>query len=351
MTEGVYHRLRKFLDDLPAGYPETPTGVEIKLLKKMFTPEDAELTMTLSREAESVETIAARTGLNQMDLAEKLEDLALKGLIFRVNDDGVKKYQAFQFLIGLYEFQLNRIDREFSELFEEFLPYFGMSMVPVKTKQLRVIPVDSSLPVKSTVAPYNQIRALVEEQSLMAVAQCLCRKEQGLLGAPCSKPQETCISFGKFAQYYIDNKLARRITREEAFKILDLAEKAGLVLQPTNNQNIDAICCCCSCCCPGLRVAKMVKHPNRIIKSYYYAEIDPGLCTSCGTCIERCQMEAIIEKDEASEIILDRCIGCGLCVSTCPTVAITMKAKFGQDDPPQHFDEVLERIEAERKAV
>jgi len=39
----VYSRLRKYLDELPAGYPETPTGVEIRLLEKIFTPEEAEL--------------------------------------------------------------------------------------------------------------------------------------------------------------------------------------------------------------------------------------------------------------------------------------------------------------------
>ena len=61
MTEDVFVRLRKFMDTLPAGFPETPTGVEIKLLKKMFTPEQAELTLKLSQEPESVSVIAGRT--------------------------------------------------------------------------------------------------------------------------------------------------------------------------------------------------------------------------------------------------------------------------------------------------
>ncbi len=45
MSEEVYVRLREFLDKLPGGYPETDSGVEIRILKKLFSPEDAELTM------------------------------------------------------------------------------------------------------------------------------------------------------------------------------------------------------------------------------------------------------------------------------------------------------------------
>ena len=59
MSEDVYTRLREFMDTLPTGFPATPNGVEIKILKKLFTPEEAELTMKLSKEPEEVREIAA----------------------------------------------------------------------------------------------------------------------------------------------------------------------------------------------------------------------------------------------------------------------------------------------------
>ena len=37
MSVGVYERLREFMDTLPAGYPTTPTRVEIKILKPFNT--------------------------------------------------------------------------------------------------------------------------------------------------------------------------------------------------------------------------------------------------------------------------------------------------------------------------
>lgn len=351
MSEGVYTRLREFMDTLPAGFPATPTGVEIKILKKLFTPEQAELTMKLKKEPEEVPAIAARIGMHELEVAQKLEDMAQKGLIFRVRDGDKALYQAFQFIIGIYEFQLKTLDKEFCELFEEYLPYIGASLMSLKTKQMRVIPVEKAVEAVHTVATYNRVRDLVRKQEIISVAQCICRKAQGLLGNECDRPQETCMAFGDFARYYIDNKMARAISTDEALKLLDRAEESALVLSPTNTQELGAICCCCPCCCPILKNAKMMPRPADFVQSYYQAEIDPDLCSACGECIERCQMEAIKEGDDVSEIIDGRCIGCGLCASTCPEGAISLVAKPDMEAPPKDFSETLRKIEIERGAL
>jgi hypothetical protein len=54
-------------------------------------------------------------------------------------------------MVGIYEFQLKNLDKEFCQMFEEYLPYFGISWASVKTKQLRVIPVDSAVQTISLV--------------------------------------------------------------------------------------------------------------------------------------------------------------------------------------------------------
>lgn len=38
MSEDVYTRLREFMDTMPAGYPATPIGVEIRILKRLLHP-------------------------------------------------------------------------------------------------------------------------------------------------------------------------------------------------------------------------------------------------------------------------------------------------------------------------
>ena len=91
--------------------------------------------------------------------------------------------------------------------------------------------------------------------------------------------------------------------------------------------------------------------PADRVHSYYQAKIDSELCSACGQCIERCQMAAIKEGEDSSEMIEGRCIGCGLCVSTCPTEAISMVAKSGMEAPPKGFEDTLQKIEAERRAI
>ena len=55
MTEEVYGKLAKVLDTLPNGFPRTESGVEIKLLKKIFQPEQAELFCDLRLAFETAE--------------------------------------------------------------------------------------------------------------------------------------------------------------------------------------------------------------------------------------------------------------------------------------------------------
>lgn len=349
MTEDVYARLRVFLDKLPAGFPETPTGVELKILKKMFTPEQAELTMNLSRKPETASDIARRTGMDVAQLSERLEEMAQNGLIFRTREGDKRFYRAFQFVVGLYEFQLGRLDREFCELFEEYMPYLGVSMIRY-TSQLRVIPVESSLAnTTSRVEPYNRVRELMARQDIISVTQCICKKEQDLMGHPCSKPQEVCLMFGDFAQFYIDNNNARQITLEEAYKVLDLAEENGLVLSPTNTEKLEAVCCCCVCCCPTLKNIKIFPNPAELTTTFYRSVIDAEECTGCGECVEICPMDAIVEENGASVVLGKRCIGCGLCVNRCPVDAIKMVERDDTPEPPlPTMEDVMDRIAAQR---
>ena len=348
MSEDVYLRLREFMDSLPAGYPATPTGVELKILRKLYTPEEAELTMQLTQKPEEASTVAARLGRSESELAPMLEDMALKGLIFRTRDGDKRLYRAFQFIVGVYEFQVDRMDREFCELFEEYLPYIGLSMASIKTQQLRVIPLESAVNDTPAVASYNRIRDLVKEQEFIAVGDCICRKEEELLGHKCDKPRDLCFSFGDFARFMLDNGAGRQIDHQETFRLLDVAENAGLILRPTNSAKIGAVCCCCTCCCGGLKTIKHLPHPAKYVLSNYEAVIESDSCTSCKLCAERCQMAAIEEGADTYGIIDGRCIGCGLCVASCPTSAITMAEKPGIEAPPRDFTETIDRIRSER---
>lgn len=346
--EEVYQKLREFLDNMPGGYPETDSGVEIKLLKKLFAPPEAEMLMYLQRLPEPVSVIAQRAGMVEDEAAELLESMAKQGSCFRMRVDDQPLYMALSFIVGIYEFHLKSIDRELSELLEEYLPYLVRQWSTIKTKQSRVVPVGSAIETAQAVETYDRVRDLIQQHDNIAVANCICRLEQGILGHECDRPHETCLVFGIGADYYVENKMARRISKEECLEIMDKAEEAALVLYPSNAQEFLNICCCCGCCCGLLRILRSYERPADHALSSFQAEIDPDLCATCGTCVERCQIEAIVEGDEFNRVDPARCIGCGLCVSTCPEEAVGLIAKPGAAVPPANIIERSMKMLAER---
>ena len=166
------------------------------------------------------------------------------------------------------------------------------------------------------------------------------------MGGKCDYQVERCISFGLNAENLIALNLAREINHEELSALLDMGEEKGLVLDVGNAKDIDFICMCCGCCCVLLKMLKYGGKPGEQVQSSFFAEIDPETCTACGTCAERCQIDAVIEGD-SYEIDRGRCIGCGVCISTCPTEAITLIAKPGEVTN-ETFAETLQQILVER---
>jgi electron transport complex protein RnfB len=348
MGEDVYVRLREFLDGMPGGFPATESGVEIKILQRYFTPQEAEVTLQLKPLPEPVGAIAARLGMEEGAAGEMLEAMAKRGNIYRVRVQGQPYYMAMQFLVGIYEFHLKAMDRELAELLHEYFPHLSALWGTYPTKQQRIVPVNSAVDATPAVATYDQIREMVRGQKVIAVADCICRKEHALLDQPCEHPLENCFTFGVAASYYIENGIGREISLEECLQILERAEADAMVLGPTNSQSIMNICCCCKCGCNMIKGLSLYERPADHANSSYRAAIDAESCSACGVCLERCQIDAIVEGDEYMEIDEARCIGCGLCVGTCPEEAVSLVAKAEAVEPPANFMMTQMKIMAER---
>jgi Na+-translocating ferredoxin:NAD+ oxidoreductase subunit B len=334
MIQDIYQQLAHHLDDLPAGYPATESGVELRILRRLFTPAEAELATHLTVLPEEPRVIARRARLPVSEVEQRLQIMEQKGLLYsnHPRDGGTPKYSAAPFVVGIWEFQVGRLTPELVHDFDEYSPY--LINIWEKTPQLRTIPVGQSIDAQMEIMAYEQAEEIVRSHSNITVAPCICREEKGTIGESCGKPLETCLSFGSAAAYYQRNGLGRQISQEEALAILDLANDAGLVLQPGNSQQASFICCCCGDCCGVLRNLNQHPHPASVIASAFFAKlIDEDLCTSCGLCETRCQMNALDFEEYIPEINLDHCIGCGLCVSTCPTEALVMERKVEEERP------------------
>jgi electron transport complex protein RnfB len=352
MAKEVYQKLREQLDQYSVGFPKTISGVEIRMLEKIFTEGEAEMSLQLSMQLETPESVASRTGLDTETTAVLLDQMAKKGLIFRWHRDDTVKYAAVPFVLGIYEFQLNTMDKEFAQMFEDYLwEAFGNSVAGHKPNLMRTLPIHQSVDVTRSIATYEDSREIIKNQKFIAVANCICRVQQNLIGQHCDKPLEVCLLFGSAAQHYIDLDMGREITTQEALEVLDKCDEAGLVNQPANVINPGGMCNCCGDCCPLLRTIKYYARPSEMVSSNYYAVVTPEDCTACETCMDRCQMDAIsIGDDDTAEVSLDRCIGCGLCVTTCDTSALRMELKPGDQRhmPREKGQDLLRDIARER---
>lgn len=324
----IYERLAKHLDDLPAGFPRTESGVEMRILRRLFTPEDAELALHLALIPEEPRVIARRAKIPVEEASRRLEKMLKKGLIFsRHRENKPPLYMAQPYAVGFWEAQVNKLDRELAQDAEEYASTYLEHSFWRAVPQLRTIPVGKSISTSTEVMLYERAEELVRAQKTFAVSNCICRQEKRILGEGCDKPEESCLSFGMAAESIVRTGRGRAISQEEALAILHRAEEVGLVLQPANAKDALFICTCCGCCCGVLRSLKHYPVPASVVVSPFIASLNTDTCKGCGTCVERCQMEAIHLADSKAALDLNRCIGCGLCVSTCPSDSLSLVRK------------------------
>jgi Pyruvate/2-oxoacid:ferredoxin oxidoreductase delta subunit len=325
--DDIYRRLARRLDELPHGFPATESGVELRILAKIFSPEDARLALELRPIPERADTIAKRLRRPEGEMRATLEAMALKGQIAAFPLHGVRVYVLMPFIVGIYEFQVDRMDAELAEMFEEYAPTLVNTIGGKAPALARVVPVNVPIKARAEVLRYENVRDLLASARSFRLMECLCRKERAALGDPCSHTLETCMAFSPEPGAYDDFPLGgRTITREEAFAVLDRSEQEGLVHCTYNFQHQQMfVCNCCSCCCGFLRGVKEFGAPHLLVRSNYVATVDAEACSACGACTdERCPMDAMTEADGAFRVDDVRCIGCGVCSVVCPTDAIAL---------------------------
>jgi H+/Na+-translocating ferredoxin:NAD+ oxidoreductase subunit B len=352
----IYRRLQKHIDALPIAYPATESGVELRILKRLFTEEEAEVALALSAVPEPAEKIQRRlpdrtTG----ELERILDGMVEKGAIFggrALSSAGKKRYSRAPLAIGMYEAQVDRLTKEMQQDFDQYSrEAFAAALLDVKTKQMRTIPVNARFVPDRLVGRYDDARGLIAEGAgPWATRNCVCRQGKDALGEPCRQTasRRVCLMIGPAAKASLAGGEGQALTREETFALLDQAERDGMVLQPSNARDPVFICFCCGCCCGMLKAAKQFPRPAEYLQTNYHAAVDPDLCSECGTCHERCPMEALHAGNGATVVDLDRCIGCGACVPTCPSEAVKLRAKVRETVPPRDLKALYGKIMTER---
>jgi len=361
MSDEIYTRLRKHIDSMPAGFPDTGTGSEIKMLKKFYTHRQAEIALVVGPLPEKAEDIAARLGDTPEKTIIEIEQMATEGCLFRMKTSKGTLYSHPNFIMGLYEWHINKVDKEVATYADDI--YEGMFEHHWKgreTKQLRIVPVESAIDSQNSVNAYDAIRELVRGSGKgpFVVAPCICRVEAIKKGIEVKRPMDTCLTFGMVAKYYLDNGIGKQLTEDELMAKLDECEEASLVPFSTNSQKISNMCMCDKDTCQLFRNLRNFDKPAVEVHAAFYAKIEGDLCEGCKKCRKKCQMDAIVPRADQTDnklkihvVNLDRCIGCGLCISVCETKAIRMVQKNEIPDVPKDPMEMMMRISEERSKV
>ncbi len=358
-TDRIYRKLQRHLDRQAIGFPATRSGVEIEILKCIFTPREAQIATCLSYRLEPPEAIFPRArhlAASVAELEAELDRMLEKGGIeFKVKN-GRRHYCNAPLVVGMYEFQIGRLSPEFVRHFNTYFSdrNFGIEMLSTRLPQMRTIPVARSIRPRHNVGTFDEVRTLLRQaEAPFAILECICRKKKTIEGKPCrvTSRRETCLSLGSVAEMALIGGVGREISRDEAVSIIEQNQKEGLVLQPANTEKPEFICSCCGCCCGMLSMHRQIPKPLDYWASNFYAAVDAAVCTACGVCEKRCQVGAVAvsAQKEHAVVDLDRCLGCGLCVTTCPPGAVTLVKKPVETRPPQDREELLNIIKAHRK--
>jgi len=349
-----------------AGALPTPVNKTlIEILKTQLTEDELDFINAFKRKtSQTMEQLKRISKLPEAQIFSFIKRLAKKGFIFnQPNSEGVMIYRLMPLLmVGAFEYlymkktEHNEVNKKLAKM---FLEYFEETQDFIQANYDQVLPIfENMLPIDRTVAiladtikgdeislsinekievpeevilPTQKVEELIEKFDDISVGHCFCRHHRDLLGKPCKHTnlRENCFTFGKSAKYVAEQGFGRAISKEEALEIMKKSEDDGLVHKAfhphSDTTKVEtSICNCCKDCCGTLEwwrmgIVALINSTN------YLSKVDPDLCSGCGTCVEKCPVDAIeLNDSDIAEVNADYCIGCGVCAHFCPENAITL---------------------------
>jgi ferredoxin len=318
----------------------------VELLKTLLDEEEAKLISNFRKPILSIERLKEKSGLDDHTIKQMLNSIMKKGVIMDIphKKTGEMVYQLLAPLPFLWEYSIIKKDpiekkRKLAQIHETMTKeaveitqtnYDGVvsifkSQFPPLT---RTIPIETKMgiPIEKTI-PFSQASELIEKHEIISLSECPCKLDKNLIGEPCKTTDERqrCFHFGNTGRFFIEHGFGEPVSYEKAKEILIAAENDGLVHKVFHynfdpDQEEEALCNCCKCCCMVFQSFYRGVYPFHTITAYL-AQLNIDKCKGCGTCVEKCPIEAVSLTDEKSHIDKARCIGCGVCVYHCPEKA------------------------------
>jgi Fe-S-cluster-containing hydrogenase component 2 len=332
----AYDRIaRKVEEQDPHTAPKAEDGslheAFIKHLKILYTPEEAQVVQHLNvlDAFTSSQEVAEACGKDLAYVERILEDVQARSGV--VGIDNMYCLPVIPMIINAHHFypDVRPGDMEAAELYREYFIesgfYKNYETVKKGTPVGRVIPIESTIEANQEVLAAEEAHDFIlnHSEEELALVPCPCRTRTEKLGTRECKdkfPIGCCIFIGGAAVLFEGTGLGKRVTKQQAVDYLDEMVDIGLVSHTLNARSGDRlICLCCGCCCSQLRGRTRWDNPDAISPSNFVPRAGED-CIACGTCTERCLLEAMELGEETGriQVDLDKCIGCGVCTLACP---------------------------------
>jgi Fe-S-cluster-containing hydrogenase component 2 len=335
------------------------------LLRHTFTPEEAQVAVHLEPASvplatQTADSIAAASGLTSRQVETVLEQLVSRNLVFcRRPENRSKEYGFHHAGFGFPQsfFWNNDQSGTAQQMSRLVIKYFNRDTTRkafggTPTKPYRYVPVHQSVtPQRQSVLPHDRMADIIDSARQIAVAHCPCRVQAQLWGRGCEHSLEVCLKFDELADYLIERKLGRQISKEEAKKIIDDAAAEGLVHFVDNTASkVKHNCNCCGCACWNVGLIKRRKIPrDELMAVYYIRQMDPDNCAGCENCLEICPVDAVSMQDGVAVVDAGWCIGCGVCATRCDFDAVQIVKRLDPEPVVPDFDSLHRTIAAQRK--
>jgi NAD-dependent dihydropyrimidine dehydrogenase PreA subunit len=315
-----------------------------RIIALMATPQQARIVAALpdpdlkpaaAKTLEISDAFAAKLDMDKALIESHIHELFEKGLLFPTKK-GPAMARTF---LQLHDAALGNTnyDDKYGKLFYDLWGVIeGQMGKPAPAKppthsEGRIIPRWQSVKDVPGLQPFEDVHAILKGQELIVLLPCGCKRSH--TDRSCEVPEQSCLTFGRTAQYNLDRRMGKKISYEEAVQVVERFDRLPVVHVSSNQREVNQLLCNCHyCCCLFMRYT---------MSSRFRSEVDAEKCKGCKVCVERCSFSANTMKEypglkgERAYSDPDVCRGCGSCVITCKSGARSMKLVH----PPEHVPE------------